>query len=84
MTWAPHVEEEDYFRQKEHEWEEEREDFINSTIREYTDKNLPKAVKSRNEVMVKCPGYYLVDDKFKDALIGYIWEGGYQHGLPDF
>jgi hypothetical protein len=84
MAWVPHVETEDFYNQKEHEWHQEREYFIDDKIGEYTDKNLPKAIKSGNEVMVKCPGYYLVDDKFKDALIGYIWEGGYQHGLPDF
>ncbi len=31
-------------------------------IKTYTDKNLKKAIRSDNEIMIKCKEYYLVDD----------------------
>jgi hypothetical protein len=37
-------------------------DEVNEVVLKYTDKDIEKAVYSYHEVMIKCDGYYVVDD----------------------
>ena len=41
---------------------EERENRIDEILNEYIDKNLPKAVMNREEVIFDCKAYYLIDN----------------------
>jgi hypothetical protein len=40
---------------------QEREDRIDDVLKKYTNKNLPKAVMNREEIIFDCKAYYLID-----------------------
>jgi hypothetical protein len=60
----------------DNDYSEEDIDYIKSEIEEkinsYTDKNLNKAIKRRNEIMFKCSSYYLVNVKYENIIINKL------------
>jgi hypothetical protein len=56
---------------------EERENRIDGILKKYTDKNLPKAVMNRAEVIFDCKSYYLIDNGETQLLVDIskeIWK----------
>ena len=49
-------------------------EMLESFVKDYTDKNFQKAIKSKHEVMISCKNYYLVrsSDSYDKKLIGEI------------
>ena len=49
-------------------------EILESFVKDYTDKNFQKAIKSKHEVMISCKNYYLVrsSDSYDKKLIGEI------------
>ena len=47
-------------------------EILESFVKDYTDKNFQKAIKSKHEVMISCKNYYLVrsSDSYDKELIG--------------
>jgi hypothetical protein len=56
---------------------EERENRIDGILKKYTDKNLPKAVMNRAEIIFDCKSYYLIDNGETQLLVDIskeIWK----------
>jgi len=69
----PDIELEDYIKEREEEWEYEKNDYFKTLIKSYKDTGLnPQAIKSKNEIMFGCKTYYLVHKRWEEDIIQWL------------
>ena len=54
------------------EWFTSGHDELAKFVDTYTDKNLPKAIKSKHEIMISCKSYYMVLDGYDGEILNNL------------
>jgi hypothetical protein len=74
LEWVPDVEEEEWYKQKEEEFNDKVDDLYKNIVGRYTSKDLQKAIKSKHEISFNCKEYYLVNSMYDESIIKWIKE----------
>ena len=75
FKWIPDMDLVDFIKYKRDEEESSDEKFYYDIINNYRDSNLNLAITRKVEIMFQCKTFYLVDEKFLDAVQKYVIRG---------
>jgi len=62
----------EYVERRIEEWKENKEEELNSLINEYRKGSIKNAINSKNEIMVKCDEYMLVEVQYENDILNLI------------
>ena len=74
LEWVPDVEEEEWYIKSEGEFSNRVKELYKSIVNRYTNKNLLKAMKSKNEISFNCKEYYLINVMYEESILKWIKE----------
>jgi len=75
LEWVPEEEKEDWINNKIEDRKYEIEDEVRDVVSDFSDDNIQKAIRSRNEVMLSCKSYYLISDNLTNDIMERIQMG---------
>lgn len=75
FEWTPDIDQESYVEDRAEQAREDLKDERLEVTNEYQDKDINKALRTGNEIMLGCNSYYLIDDDFSNELIKVLSKG---------